>query len=54
MLGSAHDADDAFQETMLPAWGRLDTYAGRASVRAWLFGIATNACIDALRSRPVC
>jgi RNA polymerase sigma-70 factor (ECF subfamily) len=52
MLGSVHDADDAVQETMLRAWRRLETYAGRASVRAWLFGIATNACLDALRQRP--
>jgi RNA polymerase sigma-70 factor, ECF subfamily len=51
MLGSVHDADDAVQETMLRAWRRLDTYAGRASVRAWLFGIATHACLDALRQR---
>ena len=52
MLGSVHDADDAVQETMLRAWRRLETYAGRASIRAWLFGIATNACLDALRQRP--
>ena len=51
MLGSVHDADDAVQETMLRAWRRLDTYAGRASIRAWLFGIATHACLDALRQR---
>ena len=40
------------QETLLRAWRRFDTYEGRASIRAWLYKIATNACLDALDKRP--
>lgn len=53
-LGSLHEAEDLVQETFLRAWRRLDTYQGRASFRAWLYKIATNACldtIDQMRSR---
>ena len=43
ILGSLQEADDLVQETFLRAWRRLDTYQGRASFRAWLYKIATNA-----------
>jgi RNA polymerase sigma-70 factor (TIGR02960 family) len=52
LLGSFEDAEDLVQEAFLRAWRRRETYAGRASLRAWLYRIATNACLDALDKRP--
>jgi RNA polymerase sigma-70 factor (TIGR02960 family) len=49
MLGSLTDAEDMLQETLLAAWRGLDGFAGRSSVRAWLYRIATNRCLNALR-----
>jgi RNA polymerase sigma-70 factor (TIGR02960 family) len=51
ILGSLQDAEDVVQETLLAAWRGLEAFAGRASVRAWLYRIATNRCLDALRAR---
>lgn len=52
MLGSALEAGDAVQETMLRAWRGAEGFAGRSSLRTWLYRIATNVCLDTLADRP--
>jgi RNA polymerase sigma-70 factor (ECF subfamily) len=50
IVGSVHDAEDLIQETLLAAWRGLESFQGRASIRAWLYQIATNRALDALRA----
>jgi RNA polymerase sigma-70 factor, ECF subfamily len=53
MVGSAHDAEDLVQETYLRAWKAYGTFEGHASVRTWLYAIATNVCLTALKPRRI-
>lgn len=53
MVGSAHDAEDLVQETYLRAWRSYAGFEGRASIRSWLYKIATNVCLSALKPRQI-
>ena len=52
LTGSLNDAEDLTQETFLRAWRARDSFRGEGTLRAWLYRIATNACLDAIRTRP--
>ncbi|AYG63345.1 RNA polymerase subunit sigma-70 [Rhizobium jaguaris] len=51
MMGSLHEADDLVQDTLLRAWRARSAFDGRGSVRGWLYTIATNSCLNALKAR---
>jgi RNA polymerase sigma-70 factor (TIGR02960 family) len=53
MVGSAHDAEDLVQETYLRAWRSYSGFEGRASIRSWLYKIATNVCLRAVEPRRI-
>src|SRR5947209_11345746 len=50
MLGSLQDAEDAVQDTLLAAWQGIKTFEGRASLRTWLYRVATNRCLNVRRA----
>src|SRR5215213_5297311 len=52
MTGSVEESEDLVQETFLRAWRKREQFASRSTLRAWLYRIATNACLDALDKRP--
>ncbi|WP_246691265.1 sigma-70 family RNA polymerase sigma factor [Mesorhizobium sp. WSM4306] len=51
MMGSLHEADDLVQDTFLRAWRGRSQFDGRGSVRGWLYTIATNSCLNAIKAR---